>query len=127
MAEQFRGGLRLSPPESEWVRWDPIASDAEAAKKFFWRNKNFRRGIRRGLGGLNLFRGSPPRTRADPRRIGGTSAAEMAEKRPPASAIREVRENPPRTFSKVRLSGTKVRVSGTKIRQAADLFHQVRN
>ena len=75
MAEQFRGGLRLSPPESEWVRSDPIASNAESAKKIFWRNKNFRSGIRRGLGGINLFRGSPPRTRADLRRIGRTSAA----------------------------------------------------
>ena len=53
MAEQFRGGLRLSPPESEKVRVGPIESEAESDKKFFWRNKNFRRGIRRGLGGLN--------------------------------------------------------------------------
>ena len=35
MAEQFRGGLRLSPPESEWVRVSPIASEAESDKKFF--------------------------------------------------------------------------------------------
>ena len=84
----------------------PIASEAESDKNFFWRNKNFRRGIRRGLGGLNKFRGSPPRTRADPRRIGGTSAAEKTEKRPPASATRKVRECPPRTFPKFRDRGT---------------------
>ena len=91
----------------------PIASDAESAKFIFWRNKKFRRGIRRGLGGINLFRGSPPRTWAGPRRIGGTSAAEKTEKRPPASATRKVRECPIRTFSKVRIGGTKVRVGGT--------------
>ena len=82
-----------------------IASDAESDKFIFWRNKNFRRGIRRGLGGLNLFRGSPPRSWADPRRIGGTSAAEKTEKRPPASATRRVRECLPRTFRKVRACG----------------------
>ena len=123
MAEQFRGGLRLRPPESEWFRLDPIASDAEAAKNKIWRNKNFRRGIRRGLGGINLFRGSPLRTRADPRRIGGTSAAEMTEKRPPASAIRKVRECPPRTFSKVRVLGT----IPPRNNFATDLFRQVRS
>ena len=40
MAEQFRGGLRLSPPESEKVRVGPIESEAESDKKFFWRNIN---------------------------------------------------------------------------------------
>ena len=83
----------------------PIASDAESEKFYFWRNKNFRRGIRRGLGGLNLFRDNPRRSWADPRRIGETSAAEKTEKRPPASATRRVRECPPRTFSKVRVGG----------------------
>ena len=104
--EQFRTGLRLSPPKSEWVQSDPIASDAESAKEFFWRNRNFRRRICRGLGGLNLFCGSPPRTRADPWRIGGTSTAEMTEKLPPASATGRVRELPLQTFPKVRASGT---------------------
>ena len=52
------------------------------------------------------FRDSLPRTRADPRRIGGTSAAEMTEKRPPASATQGVRENPPWTFLKVRVGRT---------------------
>ena len=85
----------------------PTASAAESAKFFFWRNKNFRCGIRRGLGGLNFVRGSPPRIRPDPRRIGGPSAAEKTEKRPPASATRKVRQCPPRTFSKVRVGGIK--------------------
>ena len=61
----------------------PIASDAESDKFYFWRNKNFRRGIRRGLGGLNLFRGSPGRIR------GGL--AEL----PPRKRLKNVRPNPP--------------------------------
>ena len=108
----------MSPPESEWVRMGPIASEAESDKKFFWRNKNFRRGIRRGLGGLNKFRGSPPRTRADPQRIGGTSAAEKTEKRPPASATRKVRECRRGLFQNSAIA--------EQFRQAADLFQHVK-
>ena len=59
-SEQVRGGRRRSPPNSISPR-----------------NKKFRRGIRRGLGGLPRNKFVPPRIRSDPRRIGGTSAGGM--------------------------------------------------
>ena len=74
MAELFRRGLRLGPPGSEQVRGGRRRSPPNSISP---RNKKFRRGIRRGLGGLPRNKFVPPRIRSDPRRIGGTSAGGM--------------------------------------------------
>ena len=74
MAELFRRGLRLGPPGSEQVRGGRRRSPPNSISP---RNKKFRRGIRRGLGGLPRNKFVPPRIRSDPPRIGGTSAGGM--------------------------------------------------
>ena len=74
MAELFRRGLRLGPPGSEQVRGGRRRSPPNSISP---RNKKFRRGFRRGLGGLPRNKFVPPRIRSDPRRIGGTSAGGM--------------------------------------------------
>ena len=74
MAELFRRGLRLGPPGSEQVRGGRRRSPPNSISP---RNKKFRRGIRRGLGGLPRNKFVPRRIRSDPRRIGGTSAGGM--------------------------------------------------
>ena len=135
MAEQFRGGLRLSPPESEWVRVGPIASNAG---QFPWRNYSAADSawVRLGpstsaadAGGVRLIqfrrgtKNSAAESAADSADCRGTNLfrrgsdrircglaelppAECTEKGPRESATRIFRECPPRTFEKFRLRGT---------------------